>query len=145
MPLWRLYYHLVWSTKERYPYITPDIESTLYGYIVGKANALGCITHAIGGVENHVHLVSSIPPKLSIADFVQNIKGSSAHYVNHDIDNYSLQFSWQRGYGIFSMGSKQVSDAISYVKNQKTNHQQGTIIPALETDTDEDDGPTLIK
>ena len=101
MAFWRLYYHLIWSTKERYPLITPDIEPILYRYIIGKANALDCITHAIGGIEKHIHLVTSIPPKLAISDFVQNIKGSSAHYVNHDIDNYPMQFSWQRSYGGF--------------------------------------------
>lgn len=73
MALWRLYYHLIWATKERQPLITPNIETKLYSYIIGKADALGSIIHAIGGIENHIHLVASIPPKISISDFVKNI------------------------------------------------------------------------
>ncbi|GAX43533.1 transposase IS200-like protein [Tolypothrix sp. NIES-4075] len=102
MALWRLYYHLIWATKERQPLITCDRETQLYSYIIGKADELGSIIHAIGGVENHIHLVASIPPKLSISDFVQNIKGSSAHYLNH-LSSEQDAFGWQRGYGVFSL------------------------------------------
>jgi REP element-mobilizing transposase RayT len=77
MALWRLYYHLVWATKERQPLITREREGKLYGYIISKADELGTIIHAIDGIENHIHLVASIPPKISISDFVQKIKGST--------------------------------------------------------------------
>ena len=62
MSLWRLYYHLVWATKERQPLINPETEAALYPYIISKADTLRCIVHAIGGVEDHIHLVVSIPP-----------------------------------------------------------------------------------
>ncbi|MFM8005102.1 MAG: IS200/IS605 family transposase, partial [Dolichospermum sp.] len=71
MALWRLYYHLVWATKERQPLITSEREGKLYGYIISKADELDTIIHAIDGIENHIHLVASIPPKISISDFVQ--------------------------------------------------------------------------
>jgi REP element-mobilizing transposase RayT len=69
MALWRIYYHLVWATKDRLPLITEDIEAEFHHYIIGKADALGCITHAVGGVEDHIHMVVSIPPKLSVSEF----------------------------------------------------------------------------
>mgnify|MGYP001588875424 CR=1 FL=1 len=141
MAFWRLYYHLIWATKERHPLIPSEIEPMIYGYIIGKTHALGCIIHAIGGTENHLHLAASIPPKLSIADFVKGIKGSSAHYLNHDLTNSLPQFGWQRGYGVFSLGGKQLDKAVAYVRNQKTHHQQSTTILALEQDNHEDDGP----
>jgi REP element-mobilizing transposase RayT len=141
MALWRLYYHLVWATKERLPLITTDIEPHLYGYIIGKAHALGCITHALGGIEDHIHNVVSIPPKISVAEFVKNIKGSSAHYVNHGGFKYPSKFVWQRGYGVFSFGAKQLERAVEYVKNQKQHHRDGTIISYLEQAHEEDDGP----
>ncbi|NEQ25083.1 MAG: IS200/IS605 family transposase, partial [Microcoleus sp. SIO2G3] len=75
MAFWRLYYHLVWATKERQPLITSEREPKLYSYIIGKADSLNSIIHAIGGIEDHIHLITSIPPSLSIADFVKNIKG----------------------------------------------------------------------
>ncbi len=135
MAFWRTYYHMVWATKERQPLITADRETDLYNYIIDKANNLHCIIHAIDGIEDHIHLIVSIPPSLSIAEFAKNIKGSSAHLLNknHRLSaNDSIPFAWQRGYGVLSLGSKQLEQAISYVKNQKIHHSQGTAIPSLE-------------
>lgn len=93
-------YHLVWGTKKRQPLINPDREKVLYDYIIGKADALCCIVHAIGGVDDHIHLVVSIPPALSIADFVKTIKGSSAYHLNQDLSAANDKFAWQEGYGV---------------------------------------------
>jgi REP element-mobilizing transposase RayT len=142
MALWRLYYHLIWATKERQPLISANHETKLYNYIIGKADSLGCIIHAIGGIENHIHLVASIPPNLSISDFVQNIKGSSAHHLNHICASQDI-FAWQRGYGVFSLGGKQLEQAVVYVKKQKEHHLNGTAIASLERRTQEDDRPQL--
>jgi putative transposase len=141
MALWRLYYHLVWATKERHPLITPIIEPILYGYIIGKANALESIVHAVGGMEDHLHVIASVPPKLAIADFVKGVKGSGAHYLNHVVKGLETEFAWQRGYGVFSLGAKQMDDAIAYVLNQKIHHGQGIAIATLENPTEADDGP----
>ncbi|MGA9381149.1 MAG: IS200/IS605 family transposase [Phormidium sp.] len=143
MSLWRLYYHLVWATKERQSLITPKREPDLYNYIVGKADSHRCIVHAIGGTENHIHLIVSIPPNFAIADFVQNIKGSSSHQMNQLLISSEGKFAWQLGYGVFSLGRKQLNDAIAYVKNQKQHHLQGPIIASLERETEEDDGAKL--
>jgi putative transposase len=132
MSFWRTYYHLIWATESRQPLITCDREFELYGYIIGKADAIGCIVHAIGGVEDHIHLVTSIPPKMSVAEFVKRIKGSSAYHLNHMPSAYSLAFSWQHGYGVLSLGSKQLDEAKAYVNNQKVHHVSGTAISALE-------------
>jgi REP element-mobilizing transposase RayT len=141
MALWRLYYHLVWATKERQPLINSDREDELYRYIIAKADDLGCIVHAIGGVEDHIHLVVSIPPTLAIADFVKKIKGSSAHYLNQSLSTSLDKFGWQEGYGVFSMGGKQLEQAVEYVKNQKAHHLDGTAIASLEQATHQDDSP----
>jgi len=143
MTLWRLYYHLIWSTKERLPLITSEIEPILYGYIIGKAMWHGGIIHAIGGIETHVHVIASIPPKLAIAQFVKDLKGSSAHHVNHGYVPLTTAFYWQRGYGVFSMGAKQLDAAVAYVVNQKTHHYRGALIGMLERDDHEDDGPAI--
>ncbi len=132
MSFWRTYYHLIWATESRLPLITSDRESELYGYIIGKADAVGCIVHAIGGVEDHIHLIASIPPKMSVAEFIKTIKGSSAYHMNHTPSASGLAFSWQHGYGVLTLGSKQLDDAKEYVNNQKSHHLGGTAIPALE-------------
>ena len=136
MSYWRLYYHLVWATKQRLPLIKPELEAKLHGYIIGKADYLGCITHAINGTENHIHIVASIPPSLSISQYVKKIKGSSSHHWNHTLANNLDKFYWQEGYGVFSLGSKQLETAVNYVKNQKIHHSQGTVITALEKNCD---------
>jgi REP element-mobilizing transposase RayT len=133
MALWRLYYHLVWATKEREPLISGAREPILYGYIVRKADALSCIVHAINGTPDHIHIVASVPPILAISSFVKVIKGSSAHYLNQ-ASSSANNFGWQAGYGVFSLGQKQLERAIAYVHNQKIHHAEGTTIRALEED-----------
>ena len=142
MALWRLYYHLVWGTKNRQPLIDSKREARLYPYIVSKADSLNCIIHAINGTENHVHVIASIPPKIAIAEFVKRIKGSSSHYLNQ---NFSAppKFIWQEGYGVVSLGGKQLDKAITYVHNQKIHHQQNTAISILERIEHNDDPPKL--
>ena len=70
MPYWKLFYHVVWGTKHRLPLIDPAWEKDLYGYIRGKATALECIPHAMGGMPDHIHVAISIPPKLSVATMI---------------------------------------------------------------------------
>jgi REP element-mobilizing transposase RayT len=141
MAFWRLYYHLVWATKERLPMITSEMEPELYGYIIGKADALQCITHALGGIENHTHMIASVPPKLSVAEFVQKIKGSSAFHINHCKTKNFSELVWQRGYGVLSLGQKHLDWAVQYVRNQKEHHRNAKMVSALERDAEEDDGP----
>jgi REP element-mobilizing transposase RayT len=140
MAYWRHYYHLVWATYQRRPFITPEIETKLHGYLIGKAATFHCVIHAIGGIENHLHLVASIAPKISVADFVGQLKGSSSHHVNHHLPDLQHGFGWQRGYGSFTLGKKQLNDAVQYVLHQKEHHRNGTIVTALERDDEEDDG-----
>jgi REP element-mobilizing transposase RayT len=130
MSIWRIYYHLVWATNDRTPLITDRICPELYRYIRAKAESLDCPVHGIGGIEDHIHLIVSIPPKLAIAQFVKRIKGSSSHYLNQTFLNQT--FAWQREYGVFSLGGKQLPDAIAYVENQKQHHANRTLIRALE-------------
>ena len=143
MPYWRLFYHLTWSTRNRTPLITVDIEAKLHGYIAGKATSLEAIVYAVNGTEDHIHLVTSIPPKLSIAEFVGRIKGSSSHHVNHLPGRSEKTFSWQRGYGVLSFGGKQLAWVVKYVRRQKEHHQQNTTVALLECATEEEDSPVI--
>lgn len=64
MPYWRLFYHFVWGTKNREPLIALEWENSLHNVIAAKATALGGLVHAVRGIEDHVHLVVSVPPKI---------------------------------------------------------------------------------
>ena len=91
MTYWRLHYHIIWSTIDRRPILTPELEKIFYGVIYGKASELGLKIHAVGNVEDHAHIVVSIPPKISVADCVRHLKGASAYAINH-IDGSDGQF-----------------------------------------------------
>jgi putative transposase len=130
MTLWHTYYHLVWATYDRLPLITVDREPQLYQCILQTIQGLEAQCHAIGGMPDHIHLIVSIPPKISIAEFVKRIKGRSARYINQSEPDKT--FAWQREYSVFSLGSQQTDRAIEYVKNQKQRHHIANLIDSLE-------------
>ena len=94
MPFWRSYAHLIWATKDRQPLIRPEIEAELHAEIVSKAAELECYVHAVNGIEDHVHVVISIPPKHSVAWVVKNLKGASSHFANHAATPPAMPFAW---------------------------------------------------
>ena len=142
MAFWRLYYHLVWATKNRQPLIRPEMESRLYPYIVSKAGELGLIVHAIGGIEDHMHLVVSIPPRHGVAYVVKCLKGASSHAMNTLLGNPDA-FAWQRGYGALSLGERRLTTAISYVHHQKEHHRENTANAWVEHIVEYDEGPAM--
>jgi|SaaInlV_200m_DNA_2_1039689.scaffolds.fasta_scaffold09593_3 putative transposase len=142
MTFWRNYYHLVWAIKNREHFITAELEKELYAYIVSKADEIGVIIYAINGSYDHTHIVAAIPPKLAVADAVKKLKGASSFFVNHVIKPERERFTWQRGYGCLSVGEKQRSIAIAYVKNQKKHHAEENTNAWLERYDELDEGPT---
>jgi putative transposase len=141
MPFWRLYYHLVWATKNREPLIQPKIERRLFAYLVSKAAELGVYVYAVNGWYDHIHMVVSIPPRLSVSELVKKLKGASSHDLNQS-GGYEGSFAWQRGYGVLSMGETQRSKIAAYVTGQKQHHEQQTADPWLEREAEEDEGPS---
>jgi putative transposase len=131
MPYWRLFYHITWATKQRLPLVEPAWEADLHGYIWGKASALECIVHAVGGMPDHVHVVVSIPPKLALATVVGKLKGASSHHINKQfvLDG---AFSWQNEYGVLSFSEGTLAKIVAYVKNQQKHHAQNSINKQLE-------------
>ena len=130
MSYWRLFYHAVWSTKDRQPLIDPAWEKDLYGYLWGKATALECIPHAINGMPDHLHMVLSIPPRLAVAATIGQLKGASSHHINEQY----LQgvFAWQEEYSIFSISESALDKVVGYVNHQKQHHAKRTLIDRLE-------------
>ncbi|HET8626155.1 MAG TPA: transposase [Thermomicrobiales bacterium] len=80
-----VYVHLVWGTWDRLPLLTEEIEGRVYRAVGAKAVDLGAAPVAIGGTDDHVHLLVRRPATLAIADLVQGVKGTSAHLVNHQL------------------------------------------------------------
>jgi putative transposase len=131
MPYWKLYYHFVWGTKNRLSLIDSDLEAVLYRVIVAKAQDLNGFIHGIGGIEDHVHLAVSVPPKIAPAKFIGDVKGNSSHYINNVIKP-DFEFYWQNEYGVLSFGERNLASVVRYIHNQKQHHADGTLIAAME-------------
>ncbi len=133
MTYWRLFYHVVWSTKNRLPVIDDRIETSLMRAIPGIAREQGCWTHAVGIMPEHVHVAISIPPRLAIAEAIKTIKGSSSHLLNHELaDGTETWVGWQNEYGIVSFSEKALPTVVEYVTHQRDHHANGTLITGLE-------------
>lgn len=131
MPYWKLYYHFIWGTKNRLPLIDSDFEPELYKAMAAKAQTLGGFVHAIGGIEDHVHLAVSIPPKIAPANFIGDVKGNCSHFVNHVVKP-DFEFYWQDEYGVFSFGERNLLSVVRYIHNQRQHHADGTLIATME-------------
>jgi putative transposase len=131
MTYWRLHYHIIWSTKDRQFTLTPELEKIFYGVIYGKAKELDLKIHAAGNVEDHAHIVVSIPPKIAVADCVRHLKGASAYAINH-MDGSDGQFKWQAGYGALTVGERSLETVMEYAARQKQHHTERTTIDVYE-------------
>ena len=130
-PFNQLYVHLVWSTWDRAPAITPVIRPRLYAAMLDTCQKLRCEPIAIGGIEDHVHLLVHLHTSVAVADLVKAVKGSSSHLVNHAILP-GEDFRWQGAYGAFSIRKEDVDQVTSYLRNQENHHAQQDLIPAFE-------------
>ena len=117
--------HCVWATKERRPLIKPELQSRLWPYLGGIARENGITALSIGGVEDHVHLLLSLPATMPIAKGMQLIKGGSSKWVHDTFPDQRL-FAWQTEYGAFSVSVSQVEKIVSYIENQEPHHRKMT-------------------
>ena len=127
----QLLVHLVWATEDRTPWIVPTVEQALYAAIAAKCRELRCPPVAVGGVADHVHLLVSLAPTVSVATLVQKIKGSTSHLMTHELAP-DAPFCWQVGYGAFSLRREDARVVRSYIQNQKEHHARGTSDPTWE-------------
>ena len=127
-----IYLHITWHTKENARVLRGQVEDRLYGYIRHRvAQTPGAFMHEIGGIEDHLHLAVSVPPTLTISDWIGELKGSSAHYINHEAGRRGT-LAWQTGYGVVSFGKKDLPFVVEYIRNQKAHHAAGRVHARLE-------------
>jgi REP-associated tyrosine transposase len=124
--------HIVWRVKHDQPVLQDEIESQVQRFLRGRAvETAGVYFHAVGGTDDHVHLVVGIPPTLAISDWVGEIKGACSHTINHEIANRDM-LHWQKGYGVVSFGTRDLPWVVSYVKEQRSRHAAGRAELRLE-------------
>ncbi|MGD0655433.1 MAG: IS200/IS605 family transposase [Thermoguttaceae bacterium] len=118
-------FHCAFSTKGRRKIITPELQDRLWPYMGGIVRENGMKALAIGGVDDHVHLLIAISSTLSVAKALQLVKGASSKWVHETFPKHQL-FSWQEGYGAFSVGISQVDRTVAYIQAQAEHHRKLT-------------------
>jgi putative transposase len=114
--------HLIFSTKMRRPLIPQEITHDLHSYIGGIARAHGSHVLEMGGIEDHVHILLSLPRTMSLSDVIEEIKKSSSRWIKEKGSPFR-DFAWQNGYGAFSIGQSNVDALRHYIQNQRVHHQ----------------------
>jgi len=118
-----LLYHIIFSTRERRPLITSDRRPGLYEYIGGTVRGLGGISLAIGGIEDHLHLLAKLRPDKALSDLLRDLKSNSSGWM-HDVFPDAKDFAWQHGYGAFTVSSSQIPVVSNYIANQERHHRK---------------------
>ena len=118
--------HITWHTKDNFPFINDRIRSDLHKFLRNKiVETAGTYFHAVGGIEDHVHLATSVRPTINLDNWIGQLKGASSH-------EFGKALQWQSGYGIVSFGTKDLKWVVNYVLNQKEHHKSGQIFDRLE-------------
>ena len=118
----RLLVHCVFSTKQRRALLSQQIQPDLWAYMGGIARKNGFVTIAVGGTENHAHVLLGIPAQMPVAKAVQLVKAGSSKWLR---EQKGLRlFAWQESYGAFTIGASQIPQTVLYIQNQPGHHKK---------------------
>ncbi|HEY5894948.1 MAG TPA: IS200/IS605 family transposase [Chthoniobacterales bacterium] len=118
----QIFYHIVFSTKNRARCIAKGQRDNLYRYVWGIHKNLKCHLYRIGGVEDHVHILTSVHPSVALASYVENVKTSSTGWIRRE-NVFSDWPGWQDGYGAFTASLDEKETLIEYIKAQEEHHR----------------------
>ncbi|MCG8339507.1 MAG: IS200/IS605 family transposase [Proteobacteria bacterium] len=121
--LTNLLFHTVFSTKDRKRLIKPEIQNELYKYINGIVKGEGGIVLEIGGMPDHIHILFKLKPTHSVSQLIMKVKGDSSKRINEQ-RKLPIRFSWQDGFGAFSVSESQVEAVKRYINQQENHHKQ---------------------
>lgn len=113
--------HCIFSTKNREKIIPKGLQSRLWAYINGICRNIGVKTFAVGGMEDHVHILIGLPPTLALATAMQKIKANSSRYMN---EHGGPRFQWQENYSAFSVSISHMDATIAYIQSQEKHHRR---------------------
>jgi putative transposase len=112
--------HVVFGTKDRRKAIPQLLQRRMWAYVAGICQKLGILVHAVGGMDDHIHLLIQVPPNLAVAKAVLTIKSNSSKWANEE----RCKFAWQQGYAAFSVSSSNVPAVVRYIQNQLVQHRK---------------------
>jgi REP element-mobilizing transposase RayT len=117
-----LHYHIVFSTKDRFPFIKGEWDDRLHAYLGGTIKTSEGVPLAINGVGDHVHILAGLRATHRLADFVQDVKQTSSRWVHETIG--IKNFAWQPGYAAYTVSASNLDVVIKYIANQKEHHRK---------------------
>ncbi|MDQ7778283.1 MAG: IS200/IS605 family transposase [Planctomycetota bacterium] len=118
----RILLHVVFSTKNREDLISDGIRDKLHAYLAGACRGQGSEAFRVGGTQNHVHIACSLPRTVAVSELLEEIKKTSSGWMKKQPAGCK-RFSWQAGYGAFSLGQSQLDALIRYIENQSEHHR----------------------
>jgi putative transposase len=121
--------HAVWSTKERFPFLTnKPLREELHRYLGGISARLDCPTLIVGGVADHVHILMRLARTITLADWVKEMKRASTVWLIEQTkrDSMLAKFHWQSGYGVFSVSESKTDEVRAYISKQEEHHGKVT-------------------
>ena len=122
----RLWTHLIFSTKNRFPFLTDKVlRAEMHAYLAEMLRTHGCETLIVGGVEDHAHSLFALSRTLPIASVVKEVKRTSSGWIKERSRTLS-KFHWQGGYAAFSVSQSNLQEVIRYIENQEEHHKRVT-------------------
>ena len=118
----QLYVHIIFSTKKRAPFLQgADIQQRVHNYIKGICHQQQCESIIVGGMEDHIHILTCLKKNMDLSKLIEEIKHSSSKWIKSlaTSDNQLDQFYWQRGYGAFTVSESMVDIVSRYIENQE--------------------------
>jgi REP element-mobilizing transposase RayT len=122
----QLLYHIVFSTKERRPWLRSELRARLHRYPGGAIRKEGGVAIVVGGVEDHIHIFVRLRQDKSLSDIVRNIKANSPGWLHRNFSDLK-DFAWQRGYSAFTVSHSQGEKVKRYVANQEKHHRKQSL------------------
>lgn len=117
--------HIIFSTKNREPWLDPSVRPRMHAYLATICHNIEADLVRIGGVADHVHIVTTLPRTLSQAELIERLKKGSSKWIKA-VDVRYRGFFWQRGYGAFSVSPSQLDSVLKYVNDQQGHHRTRT-------------------
>lgn len=122
----RIYVHAIWSTNNRIPYLKKEIRLLMYEQMKEVINSSRGFVHAIGGVEDHVHVFMEMPKNIPLSDLIRDVKTKVTHWLKENDKARCRDFEWQAGYGAFTMSQSSVEGVKRYIEKQEDHHHKQT-------------------
>jgi len=126
-----LLYHIVFSTKGREPWLTPEIGSRTHQYLGGAIRDENGIALIVNGTADHVHILAKLRQDKAISKIVGELKANSSGWISRTFKN-TAEFAWQEGYGAFTVSESQVPKVRRYIERQEEHHRTVSFLEELK-------------